>query len=410
VHIVITLVSSDQSIVGFCRELVAEVLQEEGELKIVSPDESYREHASDLYLLDFLPGVELPADAAWGQTHFVLMRQKDVPTFQTGHPGASASILLKPITKHALRSVFEQTIVSKRNRSPQNLKSLRIDRDELLQCVIQANLKLQEYDQQRTNFLTRAVHDFRAPVTALSGYCGLLLEGQLGPLTVPQKEVLQRMLNSSKRLGRMANGMLQLSVSRHLEQQPNLRPTDIFECVEQALHEVNQFINEKNIKIGVELEPAPGPLLADPGQMEQLLVNLLDNACKFTPRNNAIYIKGYPYVWDAQSPNLNQIPNYALASQTPNAYRVDIQDSGSGIKLEHLNSIFEDYTSYSSRDERAGAGLGLAICKMIITHHKGKIWAETRPEGASFSFILPLDLESGSMPSAAAALQSTACH
>ena len=160
----------------------------------------------------------------------------------------------------------------------------------------------------------------------------------------------------------------------------------------------------------MELDNDLPSLNFDREQLKRVMVNLLDNACKFTPRNNAIYIKGYPYVWDAQSPNLNQIPNYALASQTPNAYRVDIQDSGSGIKLEHLNSIFEDYTSYSSRDERAGAGLGLAICKMIITHHKGKIWAETRPEGASFSFILPLDLESGSMPSAAAALQSTACH
>ena len=60
---------------------------------------------------------------------------------------------------------------------------MRADRDEILQCLIQTNLKLQEYDQERTNFLARAIHDFRAPLTALCGYSSLLLGNNLGPLT-----------------------------------------------------------------------------------------------------------------------------------------------------------------------------------------------------------------------------------
>ncbi len=55
--------------------------------------------------------------------------------------------------------------------------------------------------------------------------------------------------------------------------------------------------------------------------------------------------------------------------------------------------MFEDYTSYAVRDDRSGAGLGLAICKMIITQHRGKVWAESRPEGALFSFVLPMQQE-----------------
>src|SRR5207237_7947878 len=82
--------------------------------------------------------------------------------------------------------------------------SLRADRDEILQCLIETNLKLQEYDQDRTNFLARAVHDFRAPLTSISGYCGLLLSEPFRSLNDNQREVLQRMLHSTNRLSRMS--------------------------------------------------------------------------------------------------------------------------------------------------------------------------------------------------------------
>jgi signal transduction histidine kinase len=114
--------------------------------------------------------------------------------------------------------------------------SLRADRDEILQCLIQTNLKLQEYDHDRTNFLTRAVHDFRAPLTAISGYCGLLLGEALGTLTEDQKEVLRRMQHSTKRLSRMASAMFQLSVGRQIKPLDLLKG-NIRECMEQAVHE-----------------------------------------------------------------------------------------------------------------------------------------------------------------------------
>ncbi len=227
-------------------------------------------------------------------------------------------------------------------------------------CLIQANLKLQEYDQDRTNFLARAVHDFRAPLTAASGYCGLLLGEALGEMQEAQKDVLRRMQHSVKRLSRMASAMFELSVGRQVKRQPELRKGEIGACLEQALHEINPFAEAKRISISVDLEPPAGTLYIEASQIEQLLINLLDNACKFTPRAGEIEIRGYPYFWERRSPrSLRSIAGDRRVRDCglPNSYRIDISDSGPRIPVEHLEHIFEEYTSYGGGRDRSGGGL-----------------------------------------------------
>ena len=129
---------------------------------------------------------------------------------------AEATILLKPVTRATLSAFLGLAVASQEERISAS-HSLRADRDEILQCLIETNLKLQEYDQDRTNFLARAVHDFRAPLTAISGYCGLLLSEPFGSLDENQRDVLLRMQHSAKRLSRMASAMFQLSVGRHVK-------------------------------------------------------------------------------------------------------------------------------------------------------------------------------------------------
>jgi signal transduction histidine kinase len=391
-RISVIIVSADSGVIELCREIIAEYFDITWDLTVCSEPATAAQEC-DIYLCDISTGARLPECTGWGQTHFVLLRRTDVAEFCQQHAEAAASILLKPVTRPTLRAIFSSVIGAKQAKETEAVKSLRVDRDELLQCLIQANLRLQEYDQERTNFLSRAVHDFRAPVTALSGYCGLLLQEQLGPLTTQQREVLERMLKSAKRLARMSNAMFQLSVSRHINQRPDVKPADIRECVEQALHEITQFMEEKHIEPFVDMSPPAGALLFEPGQIEQVVINLLDNACKFTPRNGWIEIRGYPYFWDRRVQHIGRKVDRERrfrAVQHLNAYRIDIQDSGPGIPHEYLDGIFEEYTSYAGREGRSGAGLGLAICKMIVSQHFGKIWAESRPVGATFSFVLPV--------------------
>jgi signal transduction histidine kinase len=384
----IHLISTDRELYKLCSEILGEIpeLRQSCTFSMVSPDDPW--HEADLHIWDFHPNVTLPDHLHWNPLrHVFLVDREDLATFYSRTEATEGSILLKPVTRATLATFLVPNV------SNGTAKRLQADRDEFLQCLIQTNLKLQEYDQDRTTFLARAVHDFRAPLTALNGYCGLLLSEALGSLSQNQREVLQRMQHSAKRLSRMASAMFELSVGRHVKRCADLQPGDIRECLEQALHEITPFADEKSISITPELEPAGDGLFFEAGQIEQVLINILDNACKFTPKAGSIEIRGYPYFWERRRTR-SSIPVAAerrsRSIHEANSYRVDIKDSGTPIPEEHLHRIFEEYTSYGGGHDRSGSGLGLAICKMIIAQHDGRVWAENQDSGPVISFVLPI--------------------
>jgi signal transduction histidine kinase len=387
----VILVSRDGDLYKLCREILSEIPGCDLHLSTATPANCTPGAA--LYIWDDQTDVDLPQELEPSLSkHVFLIHRKDVAKFHHNLGGAEANILLKPVTRATLAAFLGLAASQPQDRSS-TAYSLRTDRDEMLQCLIQANLKLQEYDQDRTNFLTRAVHDFRAPLTAVSGYCGLLLSDALGTLTEDQKEVLQRMQHSTRRLSRMASAMFQLSIGRHVRNWPDFRLGDIQECMDQALHEITPFADNKLISLSVNLDTAPDSLYFEPGQIEQVLINLLDNACKFTPKAGEIDIQGYPFLWDRRSMRDFTPPAVERRyqdSREPNSYRIDIRNSGCRIPGEHLDSIFEEYTSYAGGQDRSGGGLGLALCRMIATQHEGRVWAENTDIGPMFSFVLPV--------------------
>jgi signal transduction histidine kinase len=214
----------------------------------------------------------------------------------------------------------------------------------------------------------------------------------MGPLNESQTEVLQRMQHSATRLLRMANAMFELSVGKRVERLPGLQKGDIRTCLDQALHEIAPFSDEKRLSIDTQLDPHEDNLHFDSGQIEQVFINILDNACKFAPKSGLIEIRGYPYFWERRTVH-SAVPAMAERRQVsvrmPNCYRLDIADSGSAISSEHLQAIFEEYTSYSAGRDRSGGGLGLAICRSIVGQHHGRIWAENSETGPMISFVIP---------------------
>jgi signal transduction histidine kinase len=382
----IVLISEDRELGRICREILNEILKEPWTLSHAGADDVIP-HA-DLCLWDYSPDApparyRHPASSK----HLYLVSRNDLAGFRKQTSVSEANILLKPVTPVTL-AAFLGFAVSRPASS-----AVREDRDEILQCLVQTNLTLQEYDQDRTNFLARAVHDFRAPLTALSGYCGLMLDESFGPISEAQQEVLRRMRHSAHRLSRMASAMFQLSVARHSRRRPDLQRGDLQECLDQALHEIATFADERRITITSELEPVDEGLLFEPGQMEQVLINILDNACKFTPKAGVIEIRGYPFFWERRSGQAGLPPSIERrhsAIQTPNSYRIDITDSGPAVPKEHLGKIFEEYASYSGGRDRSGGGLGLAICRLIMAQHDGRIWAENTDLGPRFSMVLPM--------------------
>lgn len=384
------LLSEDDSLLALCRDIAREFPSITWNFRTGS--DCTRSADADLCFWDYKPGFLIPETARWGAKCFALVPSGQLELFRAAHPYAEAGIVLKPVTRAVMRALMAQAIANSTPTVHSDTDSIRSDRDDILQCLIEANLRLQEYDAERTNFLGRALHDFHAPLTAVNGYCGLLIEEKLGLLDERQKLVINRMQRSVRRLSRMTRAMFQLSVGRHVNLKPALREADIRDCAEQALHEVQQLAEEKELQLDIDFEPSSTPLFIDCGQIEQVMINLLENACKFSPRFGSIIVKGYPCFSERRATNVFCPPESDRRVQqlrTANAYRVDIADSGPGITVEHLKLIFEEYVSYSGGHDRSRGGLGLAICRMILNQHQGRIWAENSQPGAVFSFIVP---------------------
>jgi len=383
------LASRDLALRKLCREIMAGLPDRGCAVAISEPDEM--PGVGDFYIWDFETGHPIPNQLARQPVskRLFLVHSDDMGVFRQNKILAGSVILLKPVTRATLSVLLERGLAVHENREASSAP----DCDEMLQCLLHANLKLQEYDQERTNFLARAVHDFRAPLTAISGYCGLLLAEPLGALNDDQNEVLRRMRHSAHRLSRLAADMLQLSVGQRLSPQPNLEKGELLECLEQAMHELAPIIGEKGIAVSAEIQPSPEPLYFERNQMEQVFLNLLENACKFTPKGGSIEIKGYPFFWDRRLLQ-NQFADGTAERRAqdcplPNSFRIDLHDSGPGLLPEHLASIFEEYTRYLGTQDRSGGGLGLAICKVIVENHHGQVWAESNDSGAVFSLVLP---------------------
>jgi signal transduction histidine kinase len=384
----LALISRDDFLKRLCREVLA-TLPGRWRLSIATPDEAVP--PADLCIWDWEEQMRLPgllAAQAPGCAHILAMDRDDarhLAEMLEGIPGYAMTLVLKPVNPDALRTFLEQAVG--------RIGSLRHDRDAILDCLLATTLRLQEFDQDRMNFLARAVHDFRTPLTAVNGYCGLLLSGEFGPLTTAQKEVLDRTLHSIRRLSRLATALFQWSSGLRVGLQSRIREGDIEECCRQALHEVRPLAGEKTISFDLDLQAPGQPLQFDTAQMEQLLVNLLENSCKFTPRGGYILVRGFPAFWERRTAAVARdhafVDRRRAASRRANAYRMEVSDNGMGVLPEHLQTIFEEYTSYAGGSDRSGSGLGLAICKRIMAEHGGEIFAESGNQGVTFVLYLP---------------------
>lgn len=394
----IALVSTDETLLPLCQDIATRLPVAGCVVELAEPEQPVE---ADLYIWD-MDSKPRFAREAWRRppgNDVFLVRRSGLKEFLARQPQAAASTLLKPVSPATLE-VFLTQFVSRLVNTMEEPVSPALDtlpaadQEFLLDCLLHANLRLQEFEDDRTNFWARAAHDLRAPLTAAGGYCGLLLEEQTGPLNPTQRELLERIQNSLRRLSRMASAMFQLTAGKMVERKFELKRTNIEECIRRSVEEVRFFATEKNLTLDVAVSGPGQPLYLEASQIEQVLVNLLENACKFTPRNGRIEVRGYPaHCWCFAEPAF-PFPTATAAgpaSKATNGYRVDIRDSGPGIPADHLPHIFDEYVSYGSPKDRSGGGLGLAICKMILRAHHGKIWAETGDRGTTFSFVVPFN-------------------
>jgi len=383
------VITCDAGLAEVCRELVS--ASGYAGWAVSTTDRLQELGEADLYLWDFEPAMSIPVRERYGDGHMFLVAPGDLSTFRARVADPDAQVLLKPVVRSLLAAFLGSACSS--GLEPRSWKhSARTPENDMLQTLIQTNLRLQQSDQYRANFLLRVVYDFRAPLTALTGYCGLLLSEATGELGQAQAEVIRRMQHSAVRLSRVAEAVSELGATS-AGPSPDLQNGDIEQCIERAVREIQPFASEKRIVVGIDVDPADEPLLFASNLVEQLLVHLLDNACKFSPKRTSIKIRGYPYYLApaaeaGAAPSVSEQPR-RLDGQV-NCFRLDVCDSGSRIPEDELSKIFDENAAYGGKNDRSGGGLGLAICRMIVKQHGGHIWAWNTAAGPTFSFTLPI--------------------
>ncbi len=238
-----------------------------------------------------------------------------------------------------------------------------------------ANEQLTELDRLKDDFMSTVTHELRTPLTSIRAFSEILCDN-------PDLERDQRgrfsgiILKESERLTRLINHVLDLSKIESGKMEWTLSDIDLREVVEEALTATGQLFQEKDIQLEVDLPNNVPSITADRDRIMQVMLNLLSNAIKFCDSKAG---------WVA----------VRLKIKT-DIMQVDVSDNGPGIRPEDHDIVFEKFRQVGNTltEKPQGTGLGLPICRHIVTHFGGKLWAESEPgHGATFSFTLPLKLQ-----------------
>ncbi len=229
-----------------------------------------------------------------------------------------------------------------------------------------------QLDRLRTDFVSDVSHELRTPLTAIKGAVETLQDGAAGDPDA-RDAFLRTIAAETERLIRLTNDLLLLTRADAGRLDLRLAPVDLAECARRALAQFEFHAREKDIALALESPDVPARALADADRLHQVLVNLLDNAVRFTPAGGRVTVS----VGDHES-----------------RLYIAVADTGPGIPATEIPLVFERFyrgdRSRARAENESGAGLGLAIAKAIVEAHGGRIWAESAPgQGARFTFTLP---------------------
>jgi signal transduction histidine kinase len=227
-------------------------------------------------------------------------------------------------------------------------------------------------DRLKSELVATVSHELRTPLTSIRGYVDMLLLGTFGELPVNQRLPLQVIKDNVVRLVLLIEDLLDLS--RVEAGEVRLRPdrVDVGELLREVSASLAGQFDERRVQLSLDLPADLPPARADRQRLEQIAVNLIGNACKYTPRGGRVRV--------------------ALRNGG-DELRVEVQDTGVGIPEHAKPHIFTPFFRADSplRDEAGGTGLGLSITRKLVELHGGRIWFDSRVnEGSTFSFTLPV--------------------
>ena len=226
--------------------------------------------------------------------------------------------------------------------------------------------KLQGVETGRREFVANVSHELRSPITSIKGFAEGMADGVIP--AEEQPKYLRLVADESKRLSGLIDDLLALSRLERDDAKPEMTVFDVNEMLRRAVIRRMNDLEEKKIDVSCDFEEDSCPVRADSDRIEQVVINLLDNAIKFTPEGGKI----------------------SLESGTEDGLvRITVRDNGSGVAPEDREKIFDRfYTADRAHTAGKGTGLGLSICKRIMEMHGQSIRLLETEEGAAFRFTL----------------------
>lgn len=235
---------------------------------------------------------------------------------------------------------------------------------------------LEKANRLKSEFLANMSHELRTPLNGIIGFSEFLIDEKTGPLNPKQKEYLGDVLNSGRHLLQLINDILDLAKVEAGKMELNIEAFSLRQAIAEVTSIVNPAIKKKHLDLEVTVNEAVDIVNLDQQKIKQVLYNLLSNAAKFTDDQGKIEVR---------------------ASLEQNDHvRLEVQDSGIGIKPEDIGKLFVEFQQLDAGSDRRyqGTGLGLALTKRIIEMMGGTIELSSEPGiGSTFTIIFPKSMK-----------------
>ncbi len=225
-------------------------------------------------------------------------------------------------------------------------------------------------EEEWLRFIDTLSHELKTPLTSIIAAAGLLEEELQTTGDESHRKLIQTILRNSNSLEARLAELLEIVKTGSGKLQLHFEPVDMKSLILGTCMQISPLIRNKGQQLKTEL-PEPLPIIQGDGpRLEQVLLNLTNNATKFTPDGGKITVR---------------------ARRQDNGIVVEVQDDGIGIAKEKQGMLFKPYSRLDAdRQRHPGLGLGLALSKQVVELHGGRIWVESEPGiGSTFSFFLP---------------------
>ena len=275
-------------------------------------------------------------------------------------------IMFEALSEHAARAIGRYRL------HEESLQKTKIEKE---------NAELRALDRKKSDFINMLAHEVRTPLTVIQGYSDRLQSGKVTDVAQVQNHATL-IHNEALRLGRLVDELLDISRIKSGRQQIERVESDLAVLIERAVEAMKSRAQAKQLNLRLIFNKRPIVMALDPDKVYQLVLNLIDNAIKYTSKSGIIQVIA------------DEIPTVEVQGDTFIAgfAQVSVSDTGIGIPPEDKEKVFDEFyrTDEALRMKEPGTGLGLSICRGIVQAHGGRIWVESqRGRGSKFIFTLP---------------------